>query len=305
MTVSTPPRDDQPRSAIVLRVAAAGFATLLAVCVHGAAQSVGTAQVVFLRAGLSIPPLLLWAALTGPLSDLRPRAPGKHLLRGTLGGVTMALNFYALGQLPVATAQTLSYLTPVLSIPAAVLLLGERLSVRAVIAVSLGFAGTISMLYTAQANPDWGMAELSGMIAGIASACLMALIRIQIRAMTATETVMSIALSFAVVVTAMGAVAVLATGWTPMTPDLWAWLGGAGLLGAATHITATQAVARAPVSALAPWDYTGLVFAVALDFALFAHVPGPWGWAGIVLIAAAGLTSAFGTRPVTSGLRAR
>ena len=36
---------------------------------------------------------------------------------------------------------------------------------------------------------------------------LMALIRVQIRAMTATETVMSIALSFAVIVTAMGFVA--------------------------------------------------------------------------------------------------
>ncbi|CTQ49263.1 DMT family transporter [Jannaschia donghaensis] len=292
-------------SAIALRLAAAVFATLLGFCIHGASKSADTAQVVFLRAALSIPPLLLWAVLTGPMSDLRPKAPGKHLLRGTLGGVTMALNFYALAQLPVTSAQTLSYLTPVLSIPAAVILLGERLSVRTVIAVALGFAGMMAMLYTASANPDWGWPELSGMIAGIASAFLMALIRVQIRAMTATETVMSIALSFAVIVSAMGLVAVLLTGWTPMTPELWLWLGGAGLLGAATHITATESVARAPVSLLAPYDYSGLVFAVMLDFALFAHLPGPWGWVGIVLIAAAGLMTAFAGRPVGAGLRAR
>ncbi|SDY36174.1 EamA domain-containing membrane protein RarD [Jannaschia faecimaris] len=292
-------------SAIALRLAAAVFATLLGFCVHGASETAGTAQVVFLRALLSIPPLLIWALLTGPVSDLRPKAPRKHLLRGTLGGVTMALNFYALAQLPVTSAQTLSYLTPVLSIPAAVILLGERLSVRTVIAVALGFAGMMAMLYTASANPDWGWPELSGMIAGIASAFLMALIRVQIRAMTATETVMSIALSFAVIVTAMGFVAVLLTGWTPMTGSLWLWLGAAGLLGAATHIAATESAARAPISTLATYDYAGLVFAVMLDFALFSHLPSAWGWLGIVLIATAGLMTALSGRAVGSGLRAR
>lgn len=304
-TPAAPPRPDRLGSAIALRLAAAAFATLLGFCIHGASKSADTGQVVFLRAALSIPPLLLWAVLTGPVSDLRPKAPGKHLVRGVLGGVTMTLNFYALAQLPVTSAQTLSYLTPVLSIPAAVILLGERLSVRTVIAVALGFAGMLSMLYTASANPDWGWAELSGMLAGIASACLMALIRVQIRAMTATESVMSIAFSFALITSAMGLVAVWLTGWSPMTPTLWLWLGGAGLLGAATHITATESVARAPVSLLAPCDYSGLVFAVVLDFALFAHLPGPWGWLGIVLIAAAGLMTALSGRPVGAGLRAR
>ncbi|WP_179381533.1 DMT family transporter [Jannaschia marina] len=305
MIVPTPSRPDRLPSAIALRLAAALFATLLGFCVHAAAKTADTAQVVFLRALLSIPPLLLWAVLTGPMADLRPKAPGKHLIRGLLGGVTMGLNFYALGQLPVTNAQTLSYLTPVLSIPAAVILLGERLSTRAVIAVALGFAGMIAMLYTATARPDWGWAELSGMLAGISSACLMALIRVQIRAMTATETVMSIAMSFACITSAMGLVAVLLTGWTPMTSDLWFWLGGAGLLGAATHITATAAVARAPVSTLAPFDYSGLVFAVGLDFVLFAHLPGPWGWLGIVLITAAGLLTALSGRASGAGLRGR
>jgi drug/metabolite transporter (DMT)-like permease len=292
-------------SAIALRLAAAVFATLLGFCVHGASKSADTAQVVFLRAVLSIPPLLLWAVLTGHGADLRPNAPGKHVLRGILGGVTMGLNFYALAQLPVTSAQTLSYLTPVLSIPAAVILLGERLTMNTVIAVALGFAGMIAMLYTAAANPDWGWPELSGMIAGILSAFLMALTRVQIRTMTATEPVMSIALSFAVIVSIMGGAAVLLTGWTPMTQGLWFWLGAAGLLGAATHIAATESVARAPVSRLAPYDYSGLVFAVLLDFVLFAHLPGPWGWVGIVLIAAAGLMTAFSGRPIGSGLRAR
>ena len=294
-----------PGSAVALRLLAAASGTGLGFCVHGAADHAGTGQIMLLRASLSIPPLLAWAALTSAPATWRPRAPGKHALRGFMGGLSMLLNFYALGQLPVTHAQTLSYLAPVLSIPAAVILLGERLSVRTVLAVSLGFAGMIAMLYTSVARPDWGWAELSGMVAGIASAAVMALVRVQIRAMTATETTISIALSFAAITTAMGAVAVAATGWAPMTPVLWAWMGGAGLLGAATHIAATEAVARAPVSTLAPFDYAGLVFAVALDFALFAHLPGGWAWIGIALIAAAGLMSVRLGAPAATGLRLR
>ena len=37
---------------------------------------------------------------------------------------------------------------------------------------------------------------------------------------------------------------------------------GAGLLGGLAHIAATEAVARAPVSVLAPFDFTGLIWAV-------------------------------------------
>ena len=304
-SLAAPPVADAPGGAVALRLLAAGCATGLAFCVHGASAHAGTAQIVLLRAALAIPPLLLWAALTAPPADWRPRAPRRHLVRGGLGALSMALNFYALGQLPVAHAQALSYLAPVLSIPAAVILLGERLSVRAVVAVAVGFAGMMAMLFTAMARPEWGWAEVTGMAAAVGSAGTMALVRVQVKSMTATETTISIALTFAVICTALGLAAVLLAGWTPMTPALWAWTLGAGVLGAATHVAATESVARASVSTLAPFDYAGLVFAVALDFALFAHLPGPWGWLGIALIAAAGLLSLRAGAPEATGLRLR
>lgn len=294
-------RPDRIGSAIGLRVASAACAACIGLSVHGAtAAGATTGQAVLMRAALSLPFLLLWAAATAPPRRWMPRRPGRHLLRGIMGGTVMCLNFYALGQLPVAHAQTLSYLSPILSVPAAVVLLGERLSVRAVLAVALGFAGMIAMLYTAVDNPDWGWREATGMAAGIAGALIMALLRVLIRSMTATETTISIALSFAVVTTAIGALVTLFTGFAPMTPVLWAWLGGAGLFGALTHVMATEAAARAPVSVLAPFDYAGLIFAVTLDIAIFAHLPGPWGWLGIALIVAAGVMTAV-KRPWPEG----
>lgn len=299
-----PDRRDRIGSAIGLRVTSTAAATGIGICVHGATDAGATVgQAVLGRAALALPFLVLWAALTAPPRAWMPNAPAKHLARGLVGGVVMGLNFYALSRLPVAHAQTLSYLAPVLSVPAAVVLLGERLSTRIVLAVAVGFAGMVAMLYTSVANPDWGWREMTGMVAGIASALIMALLRVMIRSMTATETTISIALSFAAITTVTGAAMTAFTGWRPMTPALWAWLGGAGLFGALTHLMATEATARAPVTVLAPFDYAGLIFAVALDFLLFAHLPGAWGWVGIALIVAAGMLTAIRPRPEGAFLR--
>ena len=65
-------------------------------------------------------------------------------------------------------------------------------------------------------------------------------------------------------------------------------LGAGGARGLA-HIAATEAIARAPVSTLAPYDFSGMVWAVIFDAVLFAVLPAPLGWAGIAAITLAGI----------------
>jgi drug/metabolite transporter (DMT)-like permease len=295
-------------NAILLRLLAAALATGLGACVHGAAQYAPVGQIVFFRAALSIPPILFYAALTAPLSDLRPRAPRAHIMRGLFGGLAMILNFTALSFLPVAHASALGYLAPILTLPVAVIMLGERVSVRLVLAVAMGFAGVIAMLYTSLARPDWGAGQVIGIAAGFASAATMALVRVQIKAMTRTEPVPAIALTFAIITSCIGLVSIVWGNWVGMSPVLWVWLGSAGVLGGLTHIAATEATARAPVSTLAPFDYTGLIWAVLLDVILFANVPGLWGYVGMGLITGAALLVILGPKrrdPPTSGLTLR
>lgn len=297
-------KPDRIASAIALRLCAAAAATGVGICIHGATKAgATTGQAVFMRSVLSLPLLLAWGLASGPARDMLPKTPRAHLLRGLIGATVMCLSFYALGQLPVAYAKTLAHLSPVLSVIAAAILLGEQVTLRALLAVALGFGGTVALIQTAAAGPELGWGQLTGIAAGLVAAVLMALLRVLIRAMTATETTISIAVSFACITTSVGAVAVAVTGWTPMGQALWLWLGGAGAFGALTHIMATEASARAPVTRLAPFDYAGLVFAVAADFLIFAHLPGGWGWMGIALIATAGLMMAWTPRPEGTFLR--
>jgi drug/metabolite transporter (DMT)-like permease len=79
------------------------------------------------------------------------------------------------------------------------------------------------------------------------------------------------------------------------SPDLLTW----GLvviytfLQTAALLFLAGAVRRAEVSALAPWHYARIGFALALDAAMFDRWPGLWALAGCLLIAAGGLVLAW------------
>lgn len=283
---------------ILLRLATAFFATGLGACVHGATQLAPISQVVAFRAGLSVPLLVLYGIATGPWTSLLPRAPRMHLLRGGLGGVAMCLNFVALAYLPIAQAKALGYLAPVLSVPLAVWMLGEALTWRLVVAVALGFAGVLAMLGVTGALGEGAMLGVAG---GLGFAAIMAVLRIHIKRMTETESTASIALSFAVIGTLIGlALAPFGGTWLWPSGALAWWLIGAGGMGALVHITATEAVRHAPVSLLAPFDYTGLIWALLLDWLVFSNVPGVWGYLGTGMITAAAVLIALRSRAQTA-----
>ncbi|MEM8590882.1 MAG: DMT family transporter, partial [Pseudomonadota bacterium] len=183
-------------------------------------------------------------------------------------------------------AQTLTFLAPLIMVPMAVFALGEVLSARRIFGLLLGFAGVLMILgLSTQAGPD----ALWGAVAGICGAVLIALVQITVRSMTATETTISIALSFTLIVATVAGTTALAGNWVwPLGPALGAVL-AAGVFGALNVVLFTESLARAPASAVAPMDYTGLVWALLVDWLLFAQLPGGLGILGSVLITAAAL----------------
>lgn len=70
---------------------------------------------------------------------------------------------------------------------------------------------------------------------------------------------------------------------------MFGWLAFAGLIGGIGHIVSNEATARAPVSALAPFDFTGLIRALGFDLILFSVVPGILGLIGVFAITFAAL----------------
>lgn len=280
-----------------LRLLAAFLMTAMSAAVHGAAETVPIGQIMFWRSAVALLPICLYMMWLGDFPHgLHTERPGLHVTRSVFGAFSMAMSFLSLAYLPVANAQALAYLAPVLVLPMAAMMLKEKLSRAIFVAIALGFAGVLLLLWDAFEQPGDG--ALIGVAAGLAYAVTMAFVRVHTKTMTLTESSSTIAFYFAVVSAVIG-VATLPFGWIALNGALLGWLVLAGLIGGVGHIVANEAVARAPVSALAPFDFTGLIWALGFDLILFSVFPGVTGLLGVFAITFAALVVTFaGSRAV-------
>ena len=132
-------------------------------------------------------------------------------------------------------------------------------------------------------------ASLLGVAAGLGYALTIAVLRVHTKQMLVTESASGVAFWFAVISLGVGLCS-LPFGWVALSSGSLGWLVLAGVLGGLGHIASNEAVARTEVSRLAPFDFTGLVWALGFDLLLFRTLPGLWGLAGAFMITAAALT---------------
>lgn len=239
--------------------------TAMSACVHEAAKIAPVGQLMFWRSAVALLPILIYMALRRELPRaLLTRVPGKHLVRSLLGTAAMFFSFTSLSYLSVGPATALSYLAPIFSIAAAMLLLRERPGASVFLGVVLGFGGIIVMLMPSLLGAEMRQGALIGVGAGLAMAATSALSRVQVKDLTKTEPASGIAFYFALAAAAIG-LATAPFGWSELGGAALLLLIGAGLLGGVAHVAMSEAIARTQVSVLAPFEYTGIVWAFLFD----------------------------------------
>ena len=274
---------------MLLRLVSAGLFVVMSLFVRLATVEAPIGQIVFYRSAFALPPIvayLMWRRQFP--SALKTRQPVGHLKRNLYGGAAMVLSFISLAYLPLALATALSFLAPLFAVPAAMLFLRERPGAVAIGAALTGFTGVILMLAPAFEGPALDHNTIIGVVAGLAMAVATAAGRVEIKTLTATEAPGTIAFYFALLC-ALGGLASLPFGWSSPTAHSLVFLVGAGITGGLAHITMTEAMARAPVSTQAPFDYTAMLWALILDAVIFGLLPSPASLAGAFVIAASAL----------------
>ncbi|GHA55829.1 permease [Amylibacter ulvae] len=270
---------------IALRLLGALLITAMSAVVHHLAKTVPIGQIIFWRSAVAIIPIIIYMFLRGQFpAALKTKYPKMHFIRGLFGVLSMAFSFISLAYLPVANAQALAYMAPIMTLPLAAIMVGERISKIVIFATAIGFGGVVAMLWDALSFGTDG--AIIGIAAGLGFAVTMAFVRVHIKTMTATEHPATIALSFALVSTLVG-ISTIPLGWITPDYDMYLWLIAAGILGGLAHIAGTEAVARAPISTLAPFDYTGIIWALTFDLLIFSQYPN-----ALVLGGAAAITLA-------------
>lgn len=240
-------------------------------------------QVASLRGFASLPFVLLPIVLRGNYRRLVPVRWSLHWLRGVLGVVMLWAFVYSVRELSLADAYSIFLCAPLVVTALSVPLLGERVDSRRWIAIGVGMAGVLVML-----RPSAAQWITLGGVAALAAAICYSLSVISVRILTRTDTTESMVF-WVMAMLAVGAGVLALRSWVPVLPEHVPWLVGIGLVGAGGQHFITEAFRHAPASVVVPFEYTALLWGVALDFTFWSVLPGVVTLAGGAVVIGAGL----------------
>ena len=127
-----------------------------------------------------------------------------------------------------------------------------------------------------------------GVVAMLISAVISAVAALLVRKLVHTERTSTIVLWFSLTATIASLISI-PFGWSWLTPLQTVLLVTAGLSGGIAQILMTQAYRHAEVSVVAPFEYTSMIFGIAVGYLLFSDIPSLNTLVGGIVVIGAGL----------------
>ena len=264
------------------------FATM-GVCVKLASAQYATGEIVLYRGLIGVLVMLFVSRWRG--GSLKTSVPSMHFWRSLSGVTALCLWFYAIGQLPLATAMTLNYMSSVwmalFLIGGAVMLGTARIDGRLVATVLLGFAGVALILRpTIEQQQLWH--GLMGLLSGIVSATAY----LQVAGLArAGEPPFRIVFYFSVGGVVAGSLVSVWTGWHAHTVRGILLLLSVGVLATTAQLMMTRAYAHGTTLVNASLAYLGIAFAFVYGVLLFDDSVTWMALLGMLLIVGAGVAA--------------
>ena len=277
MAFASVPQIDNRRGALLL-VAAAAIFTGEVIAVRLLGDGATSGQIVFSRGFVQLLVVGAWIALRDP-GLVRTGRPGLHLARGLTSLVCWLLYYRSFQALDLALATTLTFTTSLFAVALAPLVLGERVGPARWVLTLLGFCGVA--LASGVTGVSFDPNILLGLGAALAGAVLIFLNRILSR----TEKTPTIMLWISVVA-CLGTAPFAVLDWQPLDAKALILLAVAGGCGTVGMMLTIEAYRVGEVSALAPFPYTRIVFAIAAGALLFGETMSAATLAGAAIIVA-------------------
>ncbi len=209
----------------------------------------------------------------------------KAVLLRTAGEVFGSVGYVmALTLVPLATASAMLQAQPLALTFAAVLFLGEKVGPRRWLAVALGFVGVLMIIRPGadafDPNVLWTLMGITGLVARDIGTRLLP-----------PKISTSFVSAWAVALLSLLGLLIMANGnaWAPVGPIEWIWLAGVTVAFTSAFFLITAALRLGEVSAIAPFRYTRMVFALIIAIAFLGERPDLMTWAGTTLIIGSGI----------------
>ncbi len=263
----------RPALAVGLKLTALMLFTLMSALVKALSEDFPPGELVFFRSLLAIPVIIAWLIWRGELSQgFVVKKPMGHFWRGVLGTSAMGLTFTGLSLLPLPEVTAIGYATPIFTLVLAALLLGERIRMIRIGAVMLGLVGVLIMLWPRLGSTEMEVAATIGALCVLAATIARAFVQIHIRQLVKVDHPAAIVFYFSITATLLSSLTVF-WGWTMPTLDQALLLVVVGLIGGVAQILVTSSYRFGQASMLAPYDYTTMLFAIAISYFWFDELP--------------------------------
>ncbi len=258
-------------------------------------------QIVLFRCIVSLPVLLVLALYQGGAKGLLGQRLGLLTFRSVLLYTAYTCYYLAIAAVAIADALAIAFVAPLIVTALAKPLLGMNVGVKRWSAILAGFLGTLVML-----RPGFGVFEPAALLA-LGSACCYAASSIQTRMLGPTESSAVMSLHTIVIYILLSgltglligdghleasthpSMAFLLRAWTwPTFTDL-ALLLTIGAVATVGMLCLAQAYRLGDPPIVAPFEYTGLIWALISGYVFWQRVPDAISVLGMAIIIAAGL----------------
>lgn len=268
-------------------------------------------QFQLIRSALNLTLVLILARMIWGTSRFSPKRWWAVMLRSFFLVVTMVFFFSGIPFLSLAEIAAGLYVYPLYIALLSSVLLGERVGPRRVIAIIVGFIGTLLIL-----KPGTSSFTYVNLLP-VGAAFFYALTVMSTRKLCREESPVTLAFGVAVTFLAAGVIGTLVfstpavvtslgdlpeqwpyllTGWRALPLSVLALVAVCSVLNLTANIALSKSYQSAEPSWLAPFDYSYLIFATFWGFVFSGTIPDRWMIAGMALIAAAGTFVAWRER---------
>ena len=262
---------------------------VMAVLVKFAIDAHSLAEVIFWRGTVGIVSVALLTRAQGV--SLATRRPWLHFTRGAAGLAALGLYYYTIAEMPVGTAFTLQYTSPIWVAVLGTIAFRDRAHWKLPLAVALGFAGVVLVL-----RPTFSPEQLVTGVIGLVGAFCAGAAYINVRKLAAEgEPESRIVFYFALFMTAGAALWMIAEQRMLLEGRGLGFMIGAGVLATMAQLALTRAYSRGKSILAATLSYSGVVFAVIFGWMFWDESLPAIGAAGVALIVASGVLATFAT----------
>lgn len=259
------------------------------------AQYFSSAELVFYRSLFGLAVIYLIVRSQG-LSLATPNWKA-HFWRGLSGFLALMLFFHAISALPLATAITLNYTSPLFLALLTVLVLKERPRLLLIFAVVLGFAGVVLLL-----NPTFHGSQAGAGLMGLLSGFLAGIAYLNVRQLGAMgEPEWRVVFYFTLFSTLGGGAWMLVHTFHPVTPTNFLLLLGMGTTATLAQLAMTRAYRTGKTLVVGSLAYTTVIFASLWGILLWGEILSPASWFAIALIILSGVISLRVRTPLPAG----